>query len=99
VLAAYAVLTRISRMSEPQRAAFASLCTTILFLPHFRTSRLDTCLRRAAVRRADDLLVAAYVRAAFISGGQAQRVAKALRNRSASGTRCTSVDDYHMSLP
>ena len=27
------------------------------------------------------------------------RVAKALRNRSASGTRCTSVDDYHMSLP
>jgi hypothetical protein len=39
------------------------------------------------------------VHAAFISGGQAQRVAKATRNRSASGTRCTSVDDYHMSLP
>jgi hypothetical protein len=43
----------------------------------------DLCLRRAAVRIADDLLVTAYVRAAFISGGQAQRVAKALRNRSA----------------
>src|SRR5882757_3719622 len=43
----------------------------------------DLCLRRAAVRSADDLSVTAYVRAAFISGGQAQRVAKALRNRSA----------------
>jgi hypothetical protein len=53
-------------------------------------------LRRAAVRRADDLLVTAHLRAAFISGGQAQRVAKALRNRSASGTRCTSVDDYEL---
>jgi hypothetical protein len=31
----------------------------------------------------DDLLVTAYVREASISGGQAQRVAKALRNRSA----------------
>jgi hypothetical protein len=39
----------------------------------------DVCLRRAAVRIADDLLITAYVRAAFISGGQAQRVAKALR--------------------
>ena len=35
VLTAYAVLTRISCMSEPQRAALASLCNTILFLPHF----------------------------------------------------------------
>jgi hypothetical protein len=35
VLTAYAVLTRISRMSEPQRATLASLCCTILFLPHF----------------------------------------------------------------
>jgi hypothetical protein len=35
VLIAYAVLTRISRMSEPQRAALASHCSTILFLPHF----------------------------------------------------------------
>src|SRR6266700_4720172 len=52
----------------------------------FYTNRIDTSLRRAAVRSADDLLVAAYVRAAFISGGQAQRVAKTARNRSASGT-------------
>jgi hypothetical protein len=35
VLTAYAVLTRISRMSGPQRAALASHCSTILFLPHF----------------------------------------------------------------
>jgi hypothetical protein len=35
VLTAYVVLTRISRMSELQRAVLASLCTTILFLPHF----------------------------------------------------------------
>ena len=34
VLTAYAVLTRISRMSEPQREVLASHCTKILFLPH-----------------------------------------------------------------
>jgi hypothetical protein len=45
----------------------------------FCTNWLDTCLRRAAVRRADDLLVTVYVRVAFISGGQARRIAKALR--------------------
>jgi hypothetical protein len=49
----------------------------------FCSSWVDTCLRRAAARIADGLLVTAYVRAAFISGGQAQRAAKALRNRSA----------------
>ena len=32
---AYAVLTRILRPSEPQRAALASHCSTILFSPHF----------------------------------------------------------------
>src|SRR5439155_22332410 len=51
VLTAYAVLTRVLRMSEPQRASLASHCSTILFLPHFRTSRLDTCLRRATAKR------------------------------------------------
>jgi hypothetical protein len=35
VLTAYAVLTWISLMSEPQRATLASHCSTILFLPHF----------------------------------------------------------------
>ncbi len=35
VLTAYAVLTRISRMSRPQRAALASHCNIIIFLPHF----------------------------------------------------------------
>jgi hypothetical protein len=34
VLTAYAVLTQISLMSWPQREALASLCTSILFLPH-----------------------------------------------------------------
>ena len=43
---AYAVLTRILRMSEPQREALASAIQYSFFLT-FRTSRLDTCLRRA----------------------------------------------------
>jgi hypothetical protein len=70
------------------------------FFLAFRTSRLDTCLRRAAVRSADDLLVTAYVRAAvYLRWPSATRCKGAAKSIRFPARHAQAFDDYHLSLP
>jgi len=68
------------------------------FFLAFRTSRLDTCLRRAAVRSADDLLVTAYVRAAvYLRWPSATRCKGAAKSIRFPARHAQAFDDYHLS--
>jgi hypothetical protein len=68
--------------------------------PLLCTSRLDTCLRRAAVRNADDLLVTAYVRAAvYLRWPSATRCKGAAKSIRFPARHAQAFDDYHLSLP
>src|SRR5258708_17434121 len=57
VLIAYAVLTRIPSQYEGRDVEPQPLELWTSFKPNRNITGLDTCLRRATVRRADDLLV------------------------------------------
>jgi hypothetical protein len=60
----------------------------------------DLCLRRAAVRSADDLLVTAYVRAAvYLRLPSATRCKGAAKSIRFPARHAQALDDYHLSLP
>src|ERR1700747_3134244 len=60
----------------------------------------DLCLRRAAVRSADDLLVTAYVRAAvYLRWSSATRCKGAAKSIRFPARHAQAFDDYHLSWP